>query len=47
MRGEIELHDGVRSEIDAAWLLAPSERALRLLTVATIALATTLVAFRV
>ena len=47
VRGEIELLDGTRSEIDAAWLLAPSERALRLLTVATIALATTLVAFRI
>jgi len=46
-RGEIELRDGARSEIDAAWLLAPSERALRLLTGATIALAATLVAFRV
>jgi hypothetical protein len=47
VRGEIELRDGARSEIDAAWLLAPSERALRLLTGATIALAATLVAFRV
>ncbi len=47
VRGEIELRDGGRSEIDAAWLLAPSERALRLLTGATVALAATLVAFRV
>ena len=46
VRGEIELRDGTRSELEAAWLLAPAERALRLLTVATIALATTLVAFR-
>lgn len=47
VRGEIELADGTRSEIDAASLMAPAERALRLLTVATIALAATLVAFRV
>jgi hypothetical protein len=47
VRGEIELADGTRSEIDAASLMAPAERALRLLTFATIALAATLVAFRV
>jgi hypothetical protein len=47
VRGEIELADGTRSEIDAALLIAPAERALGLLTVATIALAVTMVAFRV
>jgi heme O synthase-like polyprenyltransferase len=47
VRGEIELGDGTRSEIDAASLMAPAERALRLLTVATVALAATMVAFRV
>jgi hypothetical protein len=46
VRGEIELADGTRSEIDAASLMAPAERALRLLAVATIALAATMVAFR-
>jgi 4-hydroxybenzoate polyprenyltransferase len=47
VRGEIELADGTRGAIDAAWLVAPAERALGLLTVATIALAVTMVAFRV
>jgi heme O synthase-like polyprenyltransferase len=47
VRGEIELGDGARRDIDAAWLVAPAERALRLLTLATIALAATMVAFRV
>jgi hypothetical protein len=47
VRGEIELADGTRSQIDATSLMAPAERALRLLTFATIALAATLVAFRV
>jgi ferric-dicitrate binding protein FerR (iron transport regulator) len=47
VRGEIELADGTRSEMDAASLMAPAERALRLLTFATIALAAALVAFRV
>jgi hypothetical protein len=47
VRGQIELRDGERHAIDAAWLLLPAERTLRLLTGATIALAATLVAFRV
>ena len=44
--GELELRDGSRSAIDAAMLMGSQERALRLLTAATVALAAALVAFR-
>jgi len=47
VRGEIVLRDGATKAIDAARLIAPAERALRLLALATIALAATMVAFRV
>jgi len=47
VRGEMVLRAGATNAIDAASLMVPAERALRLLTVATIALAATMVAFRV
>jgi hypothetical protein len=46
VRGELELHDGGREPLDAARLIAPAERGLRLLTAATVVLAAALVAFR-
>ena len=46
VRGEIELDDGATEELDAAFLIAPAERGLRLLTAATVVLAAALVAFR-
>jgi len=46
VRGELELADGTREEIDEARLIAPDERALRLLAAATVLLAAALVAFR-
>jgi hypothetical protein len=45
-RGEIEVRDRGSEEIDRAWLIAPAERALRLLTGATVLLAVALVAMR-
>jgi len=46
VHGEMELRDGSRFAIDAATLMVSQERALRLLTAATVALAAALVAFR-
>jgi len=47
VRGEVELLDGGRSTLDEASLMGSQERALRLLTAATIVLAASLVAFRI
>jgi hypothetical protein len=47
VRGETELADGSTEPLDAARLTAPGEAALRLLTLATVALAATLVVLRV
>jgi hypothetical protein len=44
--GELELADGSTSRLDAAGLIAPAERALRLLSAATVALAAALVVAR-
>jgi hypothetical protein len=44
--GELELTDGTRVAVDEARLIAADELALRLLTVATVLLAATFVAFR-
>jgi hypothetical protein len=46
VRGELELYDGGREPLDAARLIAPAERGLRLLAAATVVLAAALVAFR-
>jgi hypothetical protein len=46
VRGAIELRGEGSEEIDAAWLIAPAERALRLLTAATVLLTVALVAAR-
>jgi hypothetical protein len=46
VRGELELRDGTREPLDAARLIAPTERALRLLTAATILLAAAMVVLR-
>jgi hypothetical protein len=46
VRGELELTGGDREPLDAKRLTAPAEAALRLLTVATVVLAATLVAAR-
>jgi hypothetical protein len=45
--GDIELSDGRRQRIDAGWLIAAEERGLRLLAAASVALAASLVAFRI
>ena len=45
-RGELELADGTHEQIDAARLIAPAERGLRLLTAATVVLAAALVVAR-
>jgi hypothetical protein len=47
VRGEIELLDGGRTAIDSSTLIESQERALRLLSAATIVLAAALVAYRV
>ena len=47
VRGELELADGSRERLDAARLTAPAEAGLRLLSLATVVLAATLVAFRI
>ena len=44
--GEIVLRDGSREPLDAARLIAPEERGLRLLTAAVVVLAAALVVFR-
>ncbi len=46
VQGELELHDGSREPLGEAQLIAAEERGLRLLAVATVVLAATLVAFR-
>jgi len=47
VRGELELADGRTEALDAVRLTAPAETGLRLLSVATVVLAATLVAFRI
>jgi hypothetical protein len=47
VRGELELADASKEPIDARRLTAPAETGLRLLSLATVALAATLVAFRI
>jgi heme O synthase-like polyprenyltransferase len=47
VRGELELADGSREPLDARRLTAPAETGLRLLSLASVALAATLVAFRI
>jgi hypothetical protein len=47
VQGELQLSDGERQGLDAAWLIAAEERGLRLLTVATVVLAAALVAYRI
>jgi len=47
VRGEIELADGSREPVDEARLIATDERALRLLTAATVFLAAAFVAARI
>jgi hypothetical protein len=46
VRGELELADASREPLDAGRLTAPAETGLRLLSLATVVLAATLVAFR-
>jgi len=46
VRGELHLGDGTTEDLDEARLIAPAERALRLLTAATVVLAAALVALR-
>lgn len=46
VRGELELADGRREPLDARRFTAPAEAGLRLLSLATVVLAATLVAFR-
>jgi hypothetical protein len=46
VRGELELADASRQPLDAGWLTAAAEAGLRLLSLATVVLAATLVAFR-
>jgi hypothetical protein len=46
LEGELELRDGGSERIDAAWAVAPAERALQLLTAASVLLALALVAAR-
>ena len=47
VRGELEFADASRELLDASRLTAPAETGLRLLSLATVVLAATLVAFRV
>jgi hypothetical protein len=47
VRGELELADASKELLDAGRLTAPAEAGLRLLSVATVVLAATLVAFRI
>jgi hypothetical protein len=46
VRGELELADASREPLDARRLTAPAETGLRLLSLATVVLAATLIAFR-
>jgi 4-hydroxybenzoate polyprenyltransferase len=47
VRGELQLADASREPLDARRLTAPAEAGLRLLSLATVVLAATLVAFRI
>jgi heme O synthase-like polyprenyltransferase len=47
VRGELQLADASTQPLDASRLIAPAETALRLLSLATVTLAATLVAFRI
>jgi hypothetical protein len=47
VRGELELADGSREPLDARRLTIPAETGLRLLSLTTVVLAATLVAFRI
>ena len=47
VRGDLELADGSREPLDAGRLTAPAETGLRLLSLATVVLAVTLIAFRI
>jgi hypothetical protein len=47
VRGELELADASREPLDARRLTAPAETGLRLLSLATVVLAATLLAFRI
>jgi heme O synthase-like polyprenyltransferase len=47
VRGELELADASREPLDARRLTAPAETGLRLLSLATVALAATMIAFRI
>jgi hypothetical protein len=47
VRGELELSDAGREPLDARRLTAPAETGLRLLSLATIVLAATMIAFRI
>jgi hypothetical protein len=47
VRGELELTDASREPLDVRRLTAPAETGLRLLSLATVVLAATLVAFRI
>jgi hypothetical protein len=47
VRGELQLADASREPLDARRLTAPAETGLRLLSLATVVLAATLIAFRV
>ena len=47
VRGELELADASTEPLDARRLTAPAETGLRLLSLATVVLAATLVAFRI
>jgi hypothetical protein len=47
VRGELEFADASREPLDARRLTAPAETGLRVLSLATVVLAATLVAFRI
>jgi 4-hydroxybenzoate polyprenyltransferase len=47
VRGELELADASREPLDARRLTAPAEAGLRLLSLATVVLAATMIAFRI
>ena len=47
VRGELERADGSREPLDARRLTAPAEAGLRLLSLATVVLAATMIAFRI
>jgi heme O synthase-like polyprenyltransferase len=47
VRGELELADASREPLDARRLTAPAESGLRLLSLATVVLAVTMIAFRI